>query len=86
MKDIRGDWQVQEAKSRLSELIAKARSIGPQSITRHGEPMVVVLSVEEFERLSDTQRTSLWEFFASLPTGDIALPERVPESIRDIDL
>ncbi|MBP7865040.1 MAG: type II toxin-antitoxin system prevent-host-death family antitoxin [Acidobacteria bacterium] len=43
-------WQVQEAKARLSELISRAGSEGPQVITRHGKEVVVVVSVEEFQR------------------------------------
>ena len=35
-------WQVQEAKARLSEVIEKARTEGPQTITRHGAERVVV--------------------------------------------
>jgi len=30
------NWQVQEAKTRLSELIEEADKKGPQIITRHG--------------------------------------------------
>ncbi len=44
-------WQLQEAKARLSEVIKKARKEGPQSITVHGQPSVVVLSSGEYERL-----------------------------------
>jgi prevent-host-death family protein len=44
-------WQLQEAKAKLSELVRRARSEGPQTITVRGEPAVVVISVEEYERL-----------------------------------
>ena len=40
-------WQVQDAKARLSELIARARSEGPQTITRNGREQAVVLSIED---------------------------------------
>lgn len=46
-----GTWQVQEAKSRLSEVIEQARTHGPQMITKHGKPAVVVLSCEAYETL-----------------------------------
>ena len=45
------NWQVQEAKTRLSELIEKARTDGPQTITRHGAERAVVLSVEDYRSL-----------------------------------
>ena len=44
-------WQLQEAKAKLSELVRRARSEGPQTITVRGEPAVVVISIEEYERL-----------------------------------
>lgn len=44
-------WQVQEAKARLSELIARAESDGPQFITRHGTERAVVLSIEDYRVL-----------------------------------
>lgn len=44
-------WQVQEAKARLSELVERAQSEGPQVISRHGKESAVVLSIEEYRRL-----------------------------------
>ena len=44
-------WQVQEAKTRFSEVIEQARAHGPQTITRHGKARAVVLSVEDFRAL-----------------------------------
>lgn len=38
-------WQVQEAKSRLSELMDRALQEGPQVITRHGKPVVRVVAI-----------------------------------------
>jgi prevent-host-death family protein len=44
-------WQLQEAKQRFSELVRHARSHGPQVVTRHGEEVAVVVSIEEYRRL-----------------------------------
>jgi antitoxin Phd len=44
-------WQVQDAKARLSELIERAHSEGPQTITRHGAERAVVLSIEHYRAL-----------------------------------
>ena len=44
-------WQVQQAKTRLSEVIERARTEGPQTITRHGTERAVVLSIEEYRAL-----------------------------------
>jgi antitoxin Phd len=45
-------WQVQEAKTRFSELIERARTEGPQTITRHGAARAVVLSIEDYHALA----------------------------------
>ena len=44
-------WQVQEAKSRFSEMIERARTEGPQTITRHGSERAVVISIEDYRAL-----------------------------------
>jgi prevent-host-death family protein len=59
-------WTVAEAKAKFSELIERARSSGPQTITCKGRSAAVVVSAEEWER--KTKRTgNLAEFFAALP-------------------
>lgn len=59
-------WTVAEAKARLSELIERARSGGPQTITKNGRTAAVVVDAAEWER--KTRRTgNLAEFFAASP-------------------
>ncbi len=45
------EWQVQEAKARFSELLERTLKDGAQTVTRHGKPIAVVVSVEEYRRL-----------------------------------
>ena len=45
-------WQVQEAKTRLSEVIEEANKKGPQIITRHGAERAVILSIAEYRALT----------------------------------
>ncbi|MCL4183850.1 MAG: type II toxin-antitoxin system Phd/YefM family antitoxin [Burkholderiaceae bacterium] len=59
-------WQLQEAKARLSELVKRTASQGPQEITLHGRPVAVVLSREDFERLTGNAR-SLVDFMRESP-------------------
>jgi prevent-host-death family protein len=48
------DWQVQAAKQRFSELLRQAHDEGPQTITRHGEQVAVVVDIAWFrEKTSD---------------------------------
>ncbi|TAM74094.1 type II toxin-antitoxin system Phd/YefM family antitoxin [bacterium] len=79
-------WPVAEAKARLSELIERAVTDGPQIITRKGRPAVVVVSTEEWERKSK-RRGTLAEFFAASPLrgADIQI-ERATDTPREIDL
>ena len=45
-------WQLQEAKNRLSEVVDRAVTKGAQVITKHGRPVVVVISAQEYENLT----------------------------------
>ena len=44
-------WPMREARNRLSEVIERARTEGPQTITRHGAERVVVISIEDYRAL-----------------------------------
>ena len=44
-------WQLQQAKTRLSEVIEEAHNRGPQIITRHGAERAVVLSIGDYRAL-----------------------------------
>src|SRR6202049_415600 len=46
-----GQWLLQDAKARFSELVRRVRSEGPQRVTVRGRDEVVVISAEEFRRL-----------------------------------
>lgn len=50
-------WQLQEAKSRFSELVETVITKGPQTVTKHGKPAVVVISAEEYERSRPPQKS-----------------------------
>jgi prevent-host-death family protein len=45
-------WQVQAAQTRLSEVIERAYTEGPQAITRYGAERAVVISIEEYRTLA----------------------------------
>jgi len=68
-KPVEGEWQLQEAKARFSEVFRLARERGPQRVTKHGREAVIVLPAEEYTRLagSEARKGSLAEFFAASP-------------------
>ena len=79
-------WQVQQAKSRLSELIEKANSEGPQTITKNGTETAVLVSIEDYKRLSSRQ-LSLSEHLMNFPKVDgfAELVDRDRELGREFD-
>lgn len=68
-------WQVQTAKARFSEVFRRARTEGPQRITRQGKEGVVMLSEEQYVRLTGKshQPESLVEFFRQSPLVGLEL-------------
>ena len=79
-------WTVKEAKAKFSEVVDKARTDGPQTVTRNGKTAVVIVSAEEWSR--KTHRAgNLAEFFAESPLRESGLEvSRVQDSPRGIDL
>lgn len=75
-------WQVQEAKQRLSELLARTAE-GPQTITRHGRRYAVVLSAEAFDRLMGAE--DFKDYLADAPALD-QLPARDTVPAREVTL
>ncbi len=44
-------WQLQDAKNRFSEVVEDALHSGPQTVTRRGEPVVVVVAIDTWRRV-----------------------------------
>jgi antitoxin Phd len=81
-------WKLEDAKAKFSELVRQARTGGPQLVTVHGQEAVVVISVEEFARISPPQVSlSLHEFLSQSPLRDLDF-EREPllSPVRDVEL
>lgn len=79
-------WTVAEAKAKFSEVIERAVTKGPQTVTRHGRTAAVVVAAEEWERKA--KRTgNLAEFLASSPLRHSRLRlERRKDRPRKVDL
>jgi prevent-host-death family protein len=79
-------WTVAEAKARFSDLVEKAKSQGPQTITRHGKFAAVLVSAEEWQRRSQ-HSGSLVEFLSKSPLAASGLKvERSLDRPRKIGL
>jgi prevent-host-death family protein len=81
-------WQLQAAKAQFSEVFRRARSEGPQWVTRQDREAVVIVQAEEFERLSRArQPESLVEFFRKSPLAEVDLRfDRKSDYGMDIEL
>ena len=80
-------WQLQEAKNKLSELIDRVLSEGPQVITRHGVEIAVVMPFTGYKKLTE-RKQKLGDFLMSSPLHESGLViERDKQtSLRAIDL
>ncbi len=76
-------WQLREAKAKFSQLVRKALDDGPQTVTRRGREVVVVLSLSEYQKLK-LRKPSLKEVLMSGPEGELELPSRAMQE-REID-
>ncbi len=78
-------WQLQAAKQRFSELVERARTDGPQVVTKHGKEAVVVVSAEEYHRLRGEQ-PSLLEYLRCAPDLDALELDRDRDLGREVEL
>ena len=82
-------WQLQTAKAKFSEVFRRARTEGPQRITRQGKEGVVMISDEQYERLTGKARQpkSIVQFFRESPLVGVDLDlERDKDTGRDVAL
>jgi prevent-host-death family protein len=79
-------WTVAEAKAKFSEVIDRAQSDGPQTITRNGRTTAVVVAAEEWEHKTK-RKGNLAEFFAASPLrGAGGKIKRLSGRLRKADL
>jgi prevent-host-death family protein len=83
-----GQWALQDAKARFSEVVRKAKTEGPQRITVHGREEVVVVSVEEYRRgKGHLTGEALVKVLQESPAGDISMDRvRTRSRVRPVEL
>jgi prevent-host-death family protein len=86
-----GTWSLAEAKAKFSEVVEKARTEGPQHVTRNGRDAVVVVSEADWARATGGGKSfldSLLDPAARVLTDEEAetLFSRDPDVGRPIDL
>ncbi len=67
------EWALQDAKNRFSAVVDAALTGRPQRVTRRGKPAVVVIAVEEYERLRHLEKAeapTLAKLLLAIPQDD----------------
>ena len=80
------DWTVAQAKAKLSEVIERAMSGSPQTITRHGKSAVVVVAAVDWQRRTERKGTLADFLLASPLLGselDLSGEDRIKGGMRD---
>jgi prevent-host-death family protein len=76
-------WQLQEAKNRFSEVVSAAQTKGPQTITKHGQPVAMVVPMGTH----DTPATNLsaWDLLRDDQVASMGgVPDLPPRTIDPI--
>ena len=82
------EWALQDAKNKFSALVNAALAGEPQRVTRRGRPAVVVLAVDEYERLrllEKEEAPSFARLLLEMPQDDGEF-ERWPFAPRQVEL
>ena len=83
---IEARWKLEDAKARFSEVVRHAQADGPQRVSVRGRDAVVIVSVEDFDRLTRLEpRQPFVAFMESLRLEGLDLM-RDPDHGRDIEL
>lgn len=87
----RARWALQDAKNKLSEVVAAAARGQPQVVTRRGVETAVIISYHEYERISTARRgrtLPLGAYLLAMPTapGPAGGIERIALEARDAAL
>ena len=80
-------WQIQEAKNNFSELIDKTLSEGPQTVTKHGTEVAVVMPIDQFRKLT-APKERLGDFLLNSPlrSSELVIERDLTAQLREVDL
>ena len=78
------DWQLQNAKDCVSDIVEGALRDGPQHIMRRGKDVVVVMSAKDYYRLK-RGKTDLVSFFRASPLRGLRV-ERQQDIPRPVEI
>jgi antitoxin Phd len=72
-----GNWPVQDAKARFSEMLERCLAEGPQVVTKRGAEAAVLVPVKEWQTLKRLARPTLEELLlGDSARGELNVPAR----------
>lgn len=86
MSSISNEWQLQEAKNKLSQLVKEADRGIPQFITVHGKQTAVVLSAASYKKLTQPSNSLSEALLMPILDSEDDLFERSQDTGRSIEL
>ena len=81
------EWPLQDAKNKFSAVVEAAVAGDPQRVTKRGKPAVVVLAVDEYERLRRLEKAmapAFADLLLAIPQDDEEF-ERLRLAPRPVD-
>lgn len=79
-------WKLEDAKNQFSRLVREAVAGKPQRVTRGGRDAVVVVSAQDYDRLT-RPTVNLVDFLSSSPLAEVELDlGRSVDFGRDVEL
>lgn len=81
------EWSLQDAKNRFSAVVDAALEGEPQRVTRRGKPAVMVIAVEQYERLRHLEKArapTFADLLLAIPQDGEAF-ERIRLPSRPVD-
>jgi antitoxin Phd len=83
---LRKQYSIAEARDRLPRLVRDAEQSGPIELTRRGKRVAVIISQDEFDRLT-TSRSTVWDVIQELRSrpdfDELALSPEDFQGLRD---
>lgn len=78
-------WQLAEAKNKFSEVVRRALTEGPQTVSRRNDRVVVVSEADWLKATGQEKRMSLGEYLLSGPSLEGLDIERDKSEGREVD-
>jgi antitoxin Phd len=79
-------WKLEDAKNQFSRVVREAMTGKPQRVTRGGRDAVVIVSAEEYDRLT-RPKVDLVDFLRESPLAEVELDLKRPRDLgRELEL